>query len=115
MIVQTLRLLQAARLLLLTEEPITEIGREVGYESLQSFDKAFAALFEMKPSTFRVFNKHNPDVVPTLVRDPSGRLLLVPTVSPVVINASCNVMTIIFDRMTPTEKQYPDGSIRSCK
>jgi len=52
--VRRLRLERAAQRLKTTDRPVLEIALEAGYETHESFTRAFAAMFESSPSDFRV-------------------------------------------------------------
>jgi AraC family transcriptional regulator len=51
--VRRLRLERAAQCLKSTERPVLDIALEAGYETHESFTRAFAAMFESSPSAFR--------------------------------------------------------------
>lgn len=49
-----MRLTRAAHLLATTGRPVTDVAMEVGYESVQTFSRAFRNLTRVPPRTFRV-------------------------------------------------------------
>jgi AraC family transcriptional regulator len=51
--VRRLRLERAAKRLRTTDRPVVDIAIEAGYETHESFTRAFAAMFESSPSVFR--------------------------------------------------------------
>ncbi|MGA2185428.1 MAG: AraC family transcriptional regulator [Bryobacteraceae bacterium] len=51
--VRRLRLERAAQRLKASDRPVLEIALEAGYETHESFTRAFAAMFESSPSAFR--------------------------------------------------------------
>lgn len=51
--VRRLRLERAAQRLKTTDRPVLDIALEAGYETHESFTRAFAAMFEESPSSFR--------------------------------------------------------------
>jgi AraC family transcriptional regulator len=51
--VRRLRLERAAQRLKTTDRPVVDIALEAGYETHESFTRAFAAMFESSPSAFR--------------------------------------------------------------
>jgi AraC family transcriptional regulator len=65
--VRRLRLERAAQRLKLTEQPVTRIAFDAGYETHESFTRAFTAMFGDAPSRFR--ENHTP---PPLRKVPSG-------------------------------------------
>jgi|SRR5215469_1776070 len=48
-----IRLARAAHLLATTGRPVTDVAMEVGYESVQTFSRAFCSLTQVAPRTFR--------------------------------------------------------------
>ncbi len=62
-----LRLEKAARLLLFTDNPITEISERIGYETPSSFTAAFHKQFGFSPKDYRL-NKAQPDT-PKAMKD----------------------------------------------
>jgi AraC family transcriptional regulator len=48
-----MRLALAAHLLATTDRPVTEVAMEAGYESVQTFSRAFRSLTQVAPRTFR--------------------------------------------------------------
>ena len=52
--VRRLRLERAAQRLKASDRPVLDIALEAGYETHESFTRAFAAMFESSPSTFRL-------------------------------------------------------------
>lgn len=56
--VKRLRLHRAAGLLAQTAMPIAEVARRSGYKSLQSFTRAFAAVYGMPPAQYRKRGSH---------------------------------------------------------
>ena len=55
--VRRLRLERAAQKLKLGAEPVTQIAFDSGYEALESFTRAFRAMFGVSPSEFRKGNR----------------------------------------------------------
>jgi len=55
-----LRLERAAWALVQTEQPVTRLAFEAGYETHESFTRAFAAAFGASPSEFRARTRNNP-------------------------------------------------------
>jgi AraC family transcriptional regulator len=51
--IRRLRLEQAAHQLKFTEQPVTRIAFDAGYETHEAFTRAFHAMFELSPSQFR--------------------------------------------------------------
>src|ERR1700690_3530349 len=51
--VRRLRLERAAQRLKSSDRPVVDIALEAGYETHESFTRAFAAMFEAPPSAFR--------------------------------------------------------------
>src|SRR5438552_3450011 len=51
--VRRLRLERAAHRLKFTDQPVTRIAFEAGYETHEAFSRAFRATFEQSPSQFR--------------------------------------------------------------
>lgn len=59
--VRRLRLEQAARSLKVTDEPITNIAFQAGYETHESFSRAFKIMFHLSPSDFRKASRESGD------------------------------------------------------
>jgi AraC family transcriptional regulator len=59
--IRRLRLERAARNLKLRDEPVTQLAFEAGFESHESFTRAFAAMFGIPPSTYRAAHKSAPE------------------------------------------------------
>src|SRR5262245_6626807 len=59
--VRRLRLERAAQRLKLSEQPVTDIAFDAGYESHEAFTRAFHAMFGMPPSQFRGTRYRPPD------------------------------------------------------
>ncbi len=55
--VRRLRLERAAHRLKFSDQPVTNIAFEAGYETHESFTRAFGAMFEQSPSSFREANQ----------------------------------------------------------
>lgn len=65
--VRRLRLERAAHRLKFTDQPVTQIAFEAGYEAHEAFTRAFRSMFEASPSEFRTLHRTLP-----LPRVPSG-------------------------------------------
>lgn len=59
--VRRLRLERAARSLKRLDEPVTEIALAAGFESHESFTRAFGAMFGISPSQYRAAHKAPPE------------------------------------------------------
>jgi AraC family transcriptional regulator len=59
--IRRLRLERAARNLKLRDEPITQLAFEAGFESHESFTRAFATMFGIPPSAYRAAHKPAPE------------------------------------------------------
>jgi len=71
--VRRLRLERAARNLKQRDEPITQVALEAGFETHESFTRAFGAMFGVPPSAYRAAHKPAPDVASgTHLDDVSG-------------------------------------------
>jgi AraC family transcriptional regulator len=72
--VRRLRLERAAHRLKFTEEPVTRIAFDAGYEAHEGFTRAFTARFGISPSNFRTANRIPPyPAAPSDVHfDPDG-------------------------------------------
>ena len=59
--VRRLRLERAARSLKQTGEPVTQIALAAGFETHESFTRAFGAMFDVSPSNYRAAHKPAPE------------------------------------------------------
>lgn len=58
--VRRLRVERAAHRLCNTEQPVTQVAFDAGYETHESFTRAFRAMFEMSPTQFRAEHRPRP-------------------------------------------------------
>ena len=59
--IRRLRLERAARHLKQLADPITQIALQAGFETHESFTRAFGAMFGVSPSSFRAAHKPAPE------------------------------------------------------
>jgi AraC family transcriptional regulator len=81
--VRRLRLERAARNLKRLDEPITQIALEAGFETHESFTRAFADMFGVPPSAYRIHPPENGDAPPVEIKElPPLRLVFLRRVGP---------------------------------
>jgi AraC family transcriptional regulator len=59
--IRRLRLERAARNLKLRDDPITQVAFEAGFETHESFTRAFGAMFGVPPSAYRAAHQPAPE------------------------------------------------------